>query len=116
MDQINEVFEPSITRTKTTRSCTAKNADWTFLKRASSLPKGADDMLLESVRKYAKPDFKQALMARLSTMREETRRQAEELCQFAQLLDSDIGDAPSEPKKWTLDQIGCTQKLLNKCE
>lgn len=116
MDRIDEVFEPSITRTQTTRSFTAKDADWTFLERAFSHPNGADDMLLESVRKYAKPDFKQALMARLNTMREVTRRQAEELCHFAQLLDSDIGDAPSEPKKWTLDQIGCTQKLFDKCE
>lgn len=48
---------------------------------------GEDDMLLESVIEDAKSDLKQALMDRANTMREDTGRQAQELCQFAQPMD-----------------------------
>ena len=47
-----------------------------LLSAVSEAVGGADDLLLESVIKYAKPDFKQAVMVRVNTMREDTRRQA----------------------------------------
>ncbi|CCI47279.1 unnamed protein product [Albugo candida] len=72
-------------------------------------------MLLESVIKYSKPDFKQALMARVNTMREDSRRQDEELFHFAQLMDPEtISDAPREPKKLSRDQIGAMREFKPK--
>nr|CCA22467.1 Mitochondrial Carrier (MC) Family putative [Albugo laibachii Nc14] len=124
MDRINEVFRLSITRTQVTRAFTAKNSSgrsWNehflFLSAVSEAVGVEDDMLLESVIKYANPEFKQALMARVNTMREDTRRQAEELCHFAQLMDSDsINNAPREAKRWMRDRISAIRETKPKKE
>ncbi|CCI11341.1 unnamed protein product [Albugo candida] len=48
-------------------------------------------------------------------MRDDSRRQAEELCHFAQLMDSEtISDAPREPKKFSRDRIGAIREFKPK--
>ena len=66
MGRINELFRPNVTRTQVTQFFTAKktarrwwNEQFLFLSAVNEAVSGADDMLLESVFKYASPDFKQ---------------------------------------------------------
>ena len=74
-------------------------------------------MLLEGVIKYGNPELKEALMARVNTMREDIRRQAKELCHFAQLMDSDsINNAPREAKRWMRDRISAIRETKPKKE
>nr|CCA24503.1 Mitochondrial Carrier (MC) Family putative [Albugo laibachii Nc14] len=101
MDGISEVFRPNTTRMQSRRFFTAKkptgcswNKHFLFFSAVSEAVGRADDMLLESVIKYANPEFKQALVAPVNTIREDTRRQAEELCYFAHLMDSDTDRTP----------------------
>ena len=83
-----------------------------LLSAVSEAVGGADDMLLESVIKYVHPEFKQALMARVDTNRFDLRRQAEELCHFAQLMDYDTRrQAPREAKSWIFDRVGAVREL-----
>nr|CCA18061.1 AlNc14C44G3620 [Albugo laibachii Nc14] len=109
MDRSKMCFDPTslqrrhaVLYGKNKRTGHSWNEHFLSLSAVSEAIGGADDMLLESVIKYANPDFEQALMALVNTMREDTRRQAEELCHFDQLMDSDtINNTPREAKSWT---------------
>lgn len=106
MDHIKEVFRTNITRMQATRFSTAKKIDLTFSKRALFILVG-NQWSIRWKRQYAagifiqyvKTNFEKALTARVNTIRESSKRQADLLCPFAQLMDSDtISDGPREPK------------------
>nr|CCA18774.1 AlNc14C56G4244 [Albugo laibachii Nc14] len=71
----------------------------------------ADDTLLESVIKYAHLALNQAVMVRVDTNRFDSRTQVEELCQFAQIMDSNTRiQAQREAKSWTRDRVGSVRE------